>query len=358
MPAEQRTDQMRWRATFGLSYPQDLHTAQTPALPAEVTNQKVWFKLKKKSIDNVRFVTCQFHIERYTPLSASGGQGAPINQLEIYELTFRACHFDRTFLGGVAYFNCRFIDCTFDCCDFGGSKFVECAFSDCRFSNCTAWNVIFTRTIIDPTAFLTGLPFPLRNYQNVALAERQNDQRKHLRTQLEIADHLLGSLANTNQSDFFDRALYYSKLYDFRVKVRRLGEWGRYQRLHLSQGWAAWALVVDASRVGFDWLNLLLTKGGTSFTRLAAIFFGMNLLVFPLLIVPRVSMSYHENAAFFQTSNYFQNVAVGTELFLAFGYTNFKPSDAGSHVMLTLYAVLGIVWYAFLIPVLLRRIYK
>jgi hypothetical protein len=166
-----------------------------------------------------------------------------------------------------------------------------------------------------------------------------------------IANQLVGSLASGNQSDYYDAALYYSKWYTFRVRFSHLLDWSRYRRLTHSPAGAAFTLLRDVARMLFVGLNLLLTKGGTSVTRLVLIFLVLNVFVAPLLLLPQLSLKHADCLTFSRSSSYVERVAASAELFLAYGYTNYSPQDPLSHITLTAYALLGIVWYAFLVTV-------
>lgn len=253
--------------------------------------------------------------------------------------------------------NCRFVDCTFQNCDFGNSRFLECEFSDCRFYECTSWDTLFTRTLIDAGAFLRGQCVPRKHYQSVP-QEYVEAHKKFIRVQAVIANQLVGSLANGNQSDFYDAALYFSKWYDYRLRRSQLTDWARYQRLSQSKIGATLDLFHDLTRMLFIRFNLLMTKGGTSVTRLLLAFAVFTMALFPCLVLPRLRLKFADNVTYCEDAAYHERVSSSVELFLSFGYTNYTPLSVMSHVVIAGFTCTGLIWYAFLIPVLLRRVYK
>src|SRR5205823_2779733 len=58
---EHRTDPSRWRATYALTYPQEVWVASQPRQD-EIQNKKVFFAIRDKTLLDVRFTLCQFHI--------------------------------------------------------------------------------------------------------------------------------------------------------------------------------------------------------------------------------------------------------------------------------------------------------
>ncbi len=107
------------------------------------------------------------------------------------------------------------------------------------------------------------------------------------------------------------------------------------------------------------WLILTLTKGGTSLGRLLwialfAVLFYASLL--SLSCVTFQGLSCHLTA--FTSSALIEQIARATSLFLAIGYTAFAGSTALEVVLLTLGATLGLIWYALLAAVVIRRVYR
>jgi hypothetical protein len=204
---------------------------------------------------------------------------------------------------------------------------------------------------------MRGQCLPKNNFRATP-NEVSGAEKKFIRTQAAIANQLVGSLAGSTQSDFYDAALYYSKWYDFQLRRSHLTGWKRYRRLTRTKLEAMIVLQCEAARMLFALSNLLLTKGGTSVSRLLVAFAVLNAVLFPYLALPQLCLKYADNPCYCQEAVYVERLASSVELFLAFGYTNYSPQDFRSHLIITGYTTVGVVWYAFLIPVLLRRVYK
>ena len=249
------------------------------------------FDLEGKSIKNVTFRTCHFHIKYFEDKNKPVGT----QQLNIKKLTFRNCNFAGSFLGGIGYINCRFIDCSFSRCDFESSLFSGCTLENCNFVHCTAWNISFVETSIDPKAFLSGIFLPIENFNGISDGGEGyiRAQGKHKKTMFEISEQLVKSLTNTLHSSYFDNALYYAKYYENRLGFEKVRNASRYDAIGQGKLVKVSLRAKDAVLLTAGWISLIVTRGGTSLWRLLAILVTFVLLVFPIFTSFHNDVKYH-----------------------------------------------------------------
>lgn len=344
-------DPTRRRATFGVLYPlrevtieksDDLHTK----LPARFE------KTKRRSVPGVRF---HLRVSNLI-LSDADFQECKFHRLDngeskILGTTFKNCTFKRCMFGGTFFRQVTFEGCKFVRCDFGTSKFEECHFLDCNFAQCTAENASFLATEIDPTAFLEGMPAPVYNYVDSVpdgeeTAERVAEAWVEVRRKL--AAGLLRSNTDIHHTGHADRGLFELKRAEVSARVLRIRT--------LKEGVARWPL--RAAQVFGAWLLLHATKGGTSLSRL----FLIGIILVPLYAV----LLSHSHVTFMNQDCYLnalepslvlQQLARAASLFLAIGYTAFCGGSVAT-VLLTLGALVGLLWYALVAAVVIHRVYR
>ncbi len=109
----------------------------------------------------------------------------------------------------------------------------------------------------------------------------------------------------------------------------------------------------------WGWLNLKITRGGTSFFSLMLI--GAICIALSALSLSFSGVTFHDKPCkpdSIQLLPIVEQLTRATSLFLGVGYTAFKPSNPHETIGLTTVSALGLIWYALLIPVLVRRIYR
>lgn len=347
-------DPTRRRATFGVGYPlwevsieksEDLHTK----LPARFETtmrrsvQGVRFHLRAPHLifSDADFCECKFH------------KPDDQNESRISGSTFRNCTFKRCMLGGTLFRQVTFSGSTFSHCDFGDSEFTECQFIDCEFCECTAEGASFVTTEVDPTAFLQGMPPPLYNYgHGVPDGEATATQvaADWVEVRRKLAAQLLRSNIGIYHTGNSDRGLFELKRAELRVRLETL--WAD----PLKEGVAR--LPVRAIQVFVAWLVLNATRGGTSLSRLfltAMFTVPLYALLLSISSVTFMNQDCHLNS--FGPSGVLQQLARATSLFLAIGYTAFSGGTLAT-VLLTAAASVGLLWYALVAAVVIRRVYR
>lgn len=280
-------------------------------------------KLKVASFEHFHFANCNFH--------DADGITIPV----IQNITFRDCSFMNCMLGSVFYKRVKFKNCTFLECDFMNSEFVECIFEESNFTSCTAFDTIFDKTEIDPAAYLNGHCFPIRKYlaADKKLIAKEKEEWKTIEHRL--AYQIYRSNSNIHHSSYSDAGLYLVKKKDYDTRKFSFSK-----------------LILGA--------NLKLTKGLTSLARV----FTIGLVVYLLSIIaffylkPTILFSEHIIHHNPSVENILKVSVIFISLFLSFGFTFFKASSTSAWGFLILITSLGLIWYALVLSVIVRKFYK
>lgn len=347
-------DPSRRRATFGVPYPLlEIAIGKSDDLHMKLPTR--FEKTKRRSVHGVRFHIlvsnlifwdadfheCKFHRPDDRDESKVSGS------------TFKNCTFERCILGGTLFDHVTFEGCTFTRCDLGASKFNECQFIECVFTKCTAENTSFIATEVDPTALLGGMPAPVYNYEK-PIPEGEETAAQVAADWVEVRRKLAATLLRSNieihHTGHSDQGLFELKRAEVKARVEAL-------RAHpLNEGVAR--LLLRAIQVFAAWLILNATKGGTSLSRLllaATSIVSLYALLLSNSHVTFMNQDCHLNS--FEPSLVLQQLARGTSLFLAIGYTAFSGGTLAT-VLLTAAASLGLLWYALVAAVVIHRVYR
>jgi len=350
------------RATYGVPYPRTdgadllIETKQDiadkiPVLAADSTKRRVLarrvsVRVKLRNFDDVAFHDCNFHDQH--------GKG-PAN---IAEITFRGCEFRRSFFGTVHFHRVRFIDCTFERCDFQNAEFSECVLERCQFTECSAQQALFLRTEVDPAAFLSGIVFPVYNLTGKAPELVRQIQREWQQVRLRLSEQLFRSNSEIFHSQHSDAGLLALKRaqHSAAVDLWRHGA-SRYDAQPLSLFEALRRDPGGPIRATLRWLNLVLTAGGTSIRNLACVLVIL-ILAYPFLLSSLPITYGGANCTLESLRDYVRLALASASLLLGFGFTAFSGVGLAATSALVLAGVFGVSWYALLIPVLIRRVYR
>jgi len=324
------------RATFGTYYPNrhitfdsnlELEKIATrehkDLIKPKIFEKKITFNFIAKSIKNYYFYKCSFYYKHNLILN------------KIKKLTFQGCIFK-------SYFS--------------NTEFRNCVIEECKFINCSAENVIFNKTEIEPSSFLNGVTFPEYNLDNCSeeFIKKLRHDWKSIRYR--IANSIYQSNMEISHSQFSDLSLYHLKkaelsyLWDLLIS-KNLGEMNKGSLSKFSLFF----------RVIFIGLNILITKGGTSILRLlsaAIILIGIfNFVIgFSSINYGIYNMSYSSTTP--GIIKFVENIPKTLSLFFSFGFSLFNTETILDSFFLIIVPIFGLIWFAFLIPILLRRIYK
>jgi len=233
------------------------------------------------------------------------------------------------------------------------SQFVDCQFQSCKFTECTSEHVSFSATEIDPSAFLAGATVPLYNYNSPYEGEPTPQALKSqwLEIRRAIAAQLVKSNGEICHTTNCDAALVELKHEELRLRIDLL------KARPLRAGVKSSAL--EAARCAVQWIILVGTKGGTSLARLGVI---------AIVAVPTYATLLSFSTVEFQNEScrlaevtfpaIVEQLARATSLFLAIGFTAFVGHSLVETVLLTAGSALGLVWYALLAAVVIRRVYR
>lgn len=356
-PPKNITDPEKRRATYGTRYPLEdlkiLTKADVAGLPKEgagdqkclVRGRRITIAVQRRTFPETLFVECNFHDQR----------GAGLAKIE--HVTFRRSDFERCFMGTTRYVGVRFQNCTFTRCDFADAEFEDCLFDRCTFKECTGAGARFQKTEIDPTAFLSAFECPLYNYRHASDPERETVERDWPEIRLRVAAQLFRSNCEVLNTDLSDRGLYELKTAEvaYERQAWRVGRKG--DVLYVDRAtWQAWVAT------GVKSLNVKLTAGGTSLRNLAVVLI-VAVLITPVLL-GSMSVTYQQTTYAFSgwsgssVETYFRLLAPAAALILAYGFGNFSFASAGATAVGVAIAGFGLAWFALLIPVLIRKIYR
>lgn len=366
-PSKKTHDDEPKRATFGVRYPreqgadlllatkEDLAKLPPPASTedkATISEKRITIRVRLRTFAGLLFRGCNFHNTRGRTAS------------RIRSVTFEQCDFERTFMGTTAFHRVRFRDCTFENCDFSNSEFFECVFERCKFINCSAESAVFTRTEIDASEFLNGISFPRYNLKNKNAEYTAKLLRFWVEARLRLAEQLFRSNGEINHSEYLDKALLELK----RAQLRqRYDLWRHGSAVHAApKRRIRTSLAHDPAgplRLLLSWVNITLTRGGTSLQNLVVVLLILT-AIYPFLLAAtsvtlnetRVSIAYGSAGEFLES--YWTLFLASASLILGFGFTAFKASSVGGMTTTVLGATFGIFWYALLIPVIIRKIYR
>jgi hypothetical protein len=233
------------------------------------------------------------------------------------------------------------------------SQFIDCQFRLCVFTECTGEHVSFSATEIDPMSIMAGVPPPHYNYGSPYDGELSPDELESqwMEVRRALAAQLLKSNGEIHHTKYCDAALVTLKNAELSVRVDQL----KSRRIHNGVVQSS----IEAARCGASWLVLALTKGGTSAARL---------ILIALVAIPVYAVLLSASFVTFQgkschlTSFGFgatvSQLSCATSLFLALGYTGFVASSSLELALLTLGSGLGLIWYALLAAVVIRRVYR
>ncbi|QSQ25244.1 pentapeptide repeat-containing protein [Pyxidicoccus parkwayensis] len=355
------------RATFGVRYPreegadlvfatkEDLSKLPTPSSNEEkatVSARRITIRVRLRTFTGLIFRECNFHNTRGRTAS------------RMRSVTFERCDFIRTFMGTTVFHRVRFRDCTFRNCDFSNSEFYECVFERCSFNNCSAESAIFTKSEVDATEFLGGISFPQYNLTGYSAEYTARLHRLWMEIRLRLAEQVFRSNGEINHSEYLDRALFELK----RAQLcYRYDLWRHESAVPTAQRRSVVKSVTSnlagSVRLFLSWVNITLTRGGTSLQNLFSILL-LSTVLYPFLLAStdvafndaRISLA-SDSASTFLLS-YLKFFLASVSLILGFGFTSFKAESIGGMTVTVVGATFGIFWYALLIPVIIRKIYR
>lgn len=351
-----KKDLARYRATYDKAYPTEQESYKQRSNDFQTTDKIVVFDCKRVTFRSGRFTRCNFFSQ------------------PVQDVTFHECHFKDSWLTP-RFSDVSFTHCIFERVDFMRAKFENCTFRHCTFLECSAWKVSFRATSIHAGDFLRGVKFLKSNYSDKNAQEMLKQESRFVTTRVAIASQLLHAAEDVSKnSELFDTALYeYRKIenhyqYYLLTTKEELDSLRKFctSRKHY------WILVAaNWAKFFFEYSFLKTTAGGTSLLRLTLISMGLVFIVYPVVFETMAINHHGENlpdlfrdeTGSWSTLNlsfatWWEKSLASIELLLAFGFTSFQARDLYSHSVLVLQAMIGIAWYALLVPVLLRRTYS
>lgn len=301
--------------------------------PHVIEKSKVLFTFEKAYCLDHHFIDCQFFKE-----SAENS---------IKQITFKGCHFTRCFMGSNAIQRVRFENCIFTNCDFSNTIFASCILNLCLFIKCSAYHVDFINTEINPQAFLDGINFLEENYSSPT----QEFKNEFVFNKLSLAKKIYTSNNSIDNHNLSDLGLFYLKKIELSALNIEIG------KLFREKKW--YSAFSKCFFTFFKWLNLKVTKGGTSLSRLFKMTAFLILLFNLYFTIASISdQNYTYNVSDHFLLKFVQWLPKTFSIFLAYGYTSFKTSSGLDFTIINICVIFGIIMYAMLISILVRKIYK
>ncbi len=346
------------RATYGVYYPNEhvFFSSESElqkiaildhkdSIKPKIAEKKLTFNFLAKTIENYYFLKCSFYYKQELKL------------VKIKRLTFRDCVFKSCFIGAIIFEKVIFQNSIFELCDFSNTEFRNCIFEKCEFVNCSAENVIFTKTEIEPNSFLKGICFPKYNLDNCTKEFIKELKQRWHSIRYRIASSIYQSNSEVYHSRFSDISLYNLKKEELLYLcdlLKSSDKLNKSDKKRFNQN----SIV---SRIAFNSLNNLITKGGISISRLVIV--AIILILIFNFFIGFLSINYGINSMIYDSTipviiKYFENIPKTISLFFSFGYSSFNANTILGSIYLVIVSVFGLIWFAFLIPTLLRRIYK
>ncbi|MBN8671865.1 MAG: pentapeptide repeat-containing protein [Chitinophagales bacterium] len=314
-----------------------------------VHNKNIDIQYKNGTINNVSFKMCAFFIESKKEANV------------IEKMTFRRCYFNDCFLGSIEFKDVRFENCIFNSCDFMNSRFHECNFDRSEFSNCSAINTYFDKTEIAPNSFFKSLNHLNHNISNnhADIDDINKSLRHYKYNHFNLTKTVYRSNTSAYNSIYVDESLYHLKKAELTFLIDRFRHPN--DMFECKKENFVYSLFKRGKQlipISGKYLNIILTKGGTSLQRLIYIA-SVIIIIFSIYIKYFSSITYELNGVQVCLSDNIYINCLWKSLTIFFRANNsFKTCNELDLFILTLCQTIGIFWYAVLIPILLRKIYK
>jgi hypothetical protein len=194
---------------------------------------------------------------------------------------------------------------------------------------------------------------PHYNYDSVLEGQPSpqilDSQWLHVRKAL--AAQILKSNEDVYHAEYSDQALTALKSAELEARI------DSFKASTIRTGLISW--IREAFHCISFWLIFKVTKGGASVARLIEI---------ALIAIPLYALALSFSAATFQgkpchlnmvsVSAVIEQISRASSLFFAIGYTGFVGSSALEAAVITVAALVGLIWYALFAAVIIRRVYR
>ncbi len=363
------TDPVIKRATFGVNYPlTDLEITKEnkhdefESISLKGGGKKRFIRssrLNFEKLDNCSLKSLVF--ERSAFHHTHG-----IRPSEVTLISFADCDFIQTFMGGTIYKRVIFRRCTFNKCDFMDTEFIECKFDNCIFKNCTAFRTIFSETLIDPKAIYENIPVPEYNFSSADEYLKKEIKREWIDVKLALGQQLLKTSSQVFNTNNIDESSYILKKAEFFKTFDKIVHPTEYlkningvkPKCHKT----IWYILNNSLNLMLSGVTLFVTRGGTSFQRLIITGFILTLIIsFHLssmdIYYGETSLKCSKNE-FLQCLNHMiSNIPYSISLLFGFGFSTFKFAKFLAWNVV-IYALIGVAWYALLLHIIVRKVYR
>lgn len=190
-----------------------------------------------------------------------------------------------------------------------------------------------------------------RNYSKANLQIDLNIKEAHLKMKYNVAKKIYNSNTSVNNHQFSDMSLFALKRaeLDYLMFISKLDfklkNWKSLIKLYIN--------------IGFIWFNLLTTNGGTSLKRLFLSFFVILFISnFFIFHSGMQNTTYKLCTSGNDVLLFFKAIPMTLSVLLGYGYTGFQYLNTYQFVLVNILCLIGLIFYAILISVIIRKIYK
>lgn len=285
---------------------------------------------------------------------------------EYVNFTFKNCHFNNCNFNKGKWTSVKFTECHFIKCNFSFSDFIGCIFRDCTFELITVSSdhLVFDRTSISARAFVSAIYTNTQHLPDGYSVEHQQYRLRH--TKAKVAQAILQSTQQEPDPDLFFEA--------YEIKALTWLEWEIHQPEFLEKddkytGKPIKRNALSAFLRGINpRIELYITLASGFITA-----WGRSIMrpVFIMAFITAASaiVYYCVIKKIYHQTDYTLLLALqrAIDISVVAGYTKYTPGPGTKVVdvyggwlsyFTTLHMLLGVYWYALIVPVIVRKILR
>ena len=284
---------------------------------------------------------------------------------EYANFTFKECRFTNCNFNKGKWQSVKFTGCHFTRCNFAFSDFIGCIFRDCKFDQITVSSdhLVFERTSIGSTAFMNAIYTNTSYLPSDYSVDTQNYHLIH--TKSKVAQSILQSTQGEADQDLFFEAYKERTLRWLDWKIHR----GKYleasdakagKPIRRNSTKAFLISIVPRVEYYITHVSGFLTDWGRSIMRPLSIMFVLTAIMTAVYYLS-ITQQYHA-----QEYTVILAAQRAIDVSLVAGYTKYAPgatnvvdvSGGWLSYLTTVHMLVGLFWYALIVPVVVRRILR
>lgn len=265
------------------------------------------------------------------------------------KINFSNCKFEKVYFGYGLFKNVKFQKCDFIKCSFNMAKFIDCQFIDCRFDDISfsGNETIFQNTLINSkrivsAAFLNVDEDVLKQYATTVDYQKKRFEN----TKAKFAKNLLVSVSSTTDDDLYYNAVKTYLISRSKAKIEKFqygakeADKGRIRKISYQVRAITSItelLILRVSGLINDWGNSILRA-----------------LIIGVAMIFIFAIGYY----FLMDTSVVGAIIKSIDITLLAGYTKHvtKLTPVHQQIVMLFNMILGLWWYAIMIPTLINRI--